>query len=235
MTDDRTNSTTMNTHEQAIDPTALNRPLTEFTVFPTLPPELRQKIFKDALPSGSRGYRVLKVYGTIIMSGRRRSSSAKESKSKPEPNPKAYIEFTLERNSDEHTLKDLALSRSCTESRAVFLTRSPYTLIAKREGLIRFAKDDIIHFIFEAISKFFARMDLMFLSKFEGVGVLGLVWDTGLYYRFEENSAERFIDAALNIREEVHALLKGALHWADDDLPEVHILNSEGERVERSQ
>ena len=78
-------------------------------------------------------------------------------------------------------------------------------------------------------------MDLIFLSKFEGVGVLGLVWDTGFYYRFEENSAERFIDAALNIREEVHALLKGALHWADDDLPEVHILNSEGERVERSQ
>lgn len=146
MTDDRTNSATMNTPEQAIDPTALNRPLTEFTVFPTLPPELRQEIFKDALPSGSRGYRVLKVYGTIIAPGRRRNSSAKKSKSKPEPNPKAYIEFTLERNSDEHTFKDLALSHSCTESRAVFLTRSPYTLIAKREGLIRFAKDDIIHF-----------------------------------------------------------------------------------------
>jgi hypothetical protein len=134
----------MNTHEQAIDPTALNRPLTEFTVFPKLPPELRQKIFKDALPSGSRGYRVLKVYGTIIVPDRRRNSAAKESKSKPEPNPKPYIEFTLERNSDEHTLKDLALSRSCTESRAVFLKRNPYTLIAKREGLIRFAKDDII-------------------------------------------------------------------------------------------
>jgi hypothetical protein len=89
--------------------------------------------------------------------------------------------------------------------------------------------------VLEAIGKFLARMDLMFLSKFEGVGVLGLVWDTGFYYQFEETSAERFIDAALNSREEVHALLKGALHWADDDLPEVHILNSEGDRVERSQ
>jgi hypothetical protein len=145
MTDDRTNSATMSIHEQAIDPTALIRPLTEFTVFPKLPPELRQKIFKDALPSSSRGYRVLKVYGTVIVPDRPKNSSAKESKSKPEPNPKAYIEFTIVRNSDNHTFKDLALSRSCTESRAVFLTRSPYTLIAKREGLIRFAKDDIIH------------------------------------------------------------------------------------------
>ena len=142
---DRTNSATMNAHEQATDPTALHQPLTKFTVFPKLPPELRQKIFKDALPTGSRGYRMLSVLGTVIVPDRRKNSSAKKSKSKPEPNPKAYFEFTLERNSDDHTLKELALSRSCRESRAVFLKCNPYTLIAKGEGLIRFAKDDIIY------------------------------------------------------------------------------------------
>jgi hypothetical protein len=84
------------------------------------------------------------------------------------------------------------------------------------------------------INKIVARMDLV-LSKFEGVGVLGLVWDYDSYNLFEDNSHERFIDAALISREEVHALLKAALHWADDDLPEVHILNSEGDRVESSQ
>jgi hypothetical protein len=83
--------------------------------------------------------------------------------------------------------------------------------------------------------KIVACMDLVFLSKFEGVGVLGLVWDYDFYNPFEDNSHEQFIDVALNSREEVHALLKAALHWADDDLPEVHILNSEGDRVERSQ
>jgi len=143
--DDRTNSATMNAHEQATDPTALHQPLTKFTVFPKLPPELRQKIFKDALPTGSRGYRMLSVLGTVTVPDRRKNSSAKKSKSKPEPNPKAYFEFTLERNSDDHTLKELALSHSCRESRAVFLKCNPYTLIAKEEGLIRFAKDDIIY------------------------------------------------------------------------------------------
>jgi hypothetical protein len=77
-------------------------------------------------------------------------------------------------------------------------------------------------------------MNLMFLSSFEGVGVLGLVLDTAFYYVFEEDR-ERFINAALNSREEVPAFLKGALHWADDALPEVHILNTQGDRLERSQ
>jgi hypothetical protein len=135
----------MNTHEQATDPTTLHQPLTKFTVFPKLPPELRQKIFKDALPSGSRGYRMLWVYGIVIVPDRCKNSSTKKSKSKPKPNSKAYIEFTLPRIFDNHTAKDLALSRSCTESRAVFLKRNPYTLITKGEGLIRFAKDDIIY------------------------------------------------------------------------------------------
>jgi hypothetical protein len=88
--------------------------------------------------------------------------------------------------------------------------------------------------VFEARSKIVARMHLMFLSKFEGVGVLGLVLDTAFYYIFDEDR-ERFIDAALNSREEVHAFFKGALHWADDAMPEVHILNSQGDRLERSQ
>jgi hypothetical protein len=135
----------MNTHEQVTDPTALHQPLTKFTVFPKLPPELRQKIFNDALPSGSRGYRMLWVYGTVIVPDQCKNPSTKQSKSKPKPNSKAYIEFTLLRNSGGHTAKDLALSRSCTESRAVFLKRNPYTLITEGEGLIRFAKGDIIY------------------------------------------------------------------------------------------
>jgi hypothetical protein len=85
-----------------------------------------------------------------------------------------------------------------------------------------------------ARSRIAASMALEFLSNFEGVGVLGLVWNTDFYYRFEEEN-ERFIDAALNSREEVHAFVKGALHWADNDLPEVHFLNSQGDRLERSQ
>jgi len=142
---DRTNSATMNTHAQATDPTSMHQPLAKFTVFPKLPPELRQKIFKDALPSGSRGYRMLWVYGIVIVSDRCKNSSTKKYKSKLKPSSKAYIEFTLQRSSDSHTAKDLALSRSCTESRAVFLKRNPYTLITKGGGFIRFAKDDIIY------------------------------------------------------------------------------------------
>ena len=76
----------------------------------------------------------------------------------------------------------------------------------------------------------------MVLSKFEGVGVLGLVRNTtDFIIDFDRGSAKRFIDAMLNSREEVHAFLKGAMYWADDDLPEVHILNLQGDRVERSQ
>jgi hypothetical protein len=135
----------MNAHEQATDLTSMHQPLAKFTVFPKLPPELRQKIFKDALPSGSRGYRMLWVYGTVIVPDQCKNSSTKKSKSKPKPNSKAYIEFTIQRSSDSHTAKDLALSLSCMESRAAFLKRNPYTLITEGEGLIRFAKDDIIY------------------------------------------------------------------------------------------
>jgi len=90
--------------------------------------------------------------------------------------------------------------------------------------------------VFEARNKIAARTNLMVLSKFEGVGVLGLVRNTtDFIIDFDRGSAKRFIDAMLNSREEVHAFLKGAMYWADDDLPEVHILNLQGDRVERSQ
>jgi hypothetical protein len=89
--------------------------------------------------------------------------------------------------------------------------------------------------VLETRDKIVARSDLKLLSKFDGVRVLGLDWNRGFSYPCKENSVERFIDAALNSREEVHAFLKEVLYWADSDLPEVHILNSEGDRVERSQ
>jgi hypothetical protein len=89
--------------------------------------------------------------------------------------------------------------------------------------------------VLEVKSNIIARTNLRLLSKFEGVGVLGLVWDTGFILPFGERRVEHFINAASNSREEVHAFLKGAFYWADDDLPDVHILNKRGERVERSQ
>jgi len=129
------------TLEQDSATKVLQGPLLEFTLFPKLPPELRQKIYNDAMPTGPHGYRMLKVTGHIIAP----SNSSRGHTLKPEPKP-CSIEFALEENAHSASVKDLALSCTCLESRVIFLQRNPLALRTTRErSLIRYAKQDIIY------------------------------------------------------------------------------------------
>jgi hypothetical protein len=74
--------------------------LNEFTVFPKLPTELRLETFKHALPIGPEGFRMLKVYYSLVnpeekrkRKGGRKTPSRK--KSKPGSKPKSSMEFIL--------------------------------------------------------------------------------------------------------------------------------------------
>ncbi|KAE9376622.1 hypothetical protein N431DRAFT_453027 [Stipitochalara longipes BDJ] len=127
----------MNTLKHDVGPTVLQAPLTEFTLFPKLPPELRQKIFKDAIPTGSQGFRVLKVYGAIV------GEENKNRKHKPRP----HIEFELEKGHKKKLAKHMSLSRASKESRDAFLRSNPHLLRTKKEGLIRFATEDVIYVV----------------------------------------------------------------------------------------
>jgi hypothetical protein len=139
-------------------------PTTEFTLFPKLPTELRLKIFKHALPIGSKGFRILKVNCDFVIVEEEEEEEEEEEKQKtkrrgqknpfeiklklklqPRYNPKSYFRFNLEDNSDSKAVRDIALSEVCMESRGVFLRTFTQSVRTEGEGLIRFDEEDILY------------------------------------------------------------------------------------------
>jgi hypothetical protein len=93
---------------------------------------------------------MLKVLGILIAPEEKRKfkrgrKDPYAKKSRLTLKTKSYIEFALQGNAHSKVTRELALSRTCAESRDVFLEDNPYTLRARREGLIRFAREDIIY------------------------------------------------------------------------------------------
>jgi len=177
-------SATMNILEQSFGTFFFQEPLAKFTVFPKLPPELRQKIFRTALPTGSRGFRILKVHGTIFPPWEEVKRGQKISqKKKPKIEPESHVEFSLPRRHglDNITMKELSLSLTCTESREIFLELNSYVLRTKGDGLIRFGKEDVIYI--GKLSRFYylnSKFNLVEtnkqLRKLRGTPSRSLVW-----------------------------------------------------------
>jgi hypothetical protein len=106
--------------------------LSEFTLFPSLAPELRLKIFKHALPSSPIRHRLLRV-------------TAEYSTEKPLFKNEGFLKFRLLDNLHSASVKDIAFLSACTESRDVFLSRFKLYLHAGNGGLIRYAEEDVVY------------------------------------------------------------------------------------------
>jgi len=106
--------------------------LTQFTLFPNLPPELCRKIYGHALPSVALGHRMFRVSAEYITT-------------KPGEENKSYIEFTLLDNVHSASFKDIALLGACFESREVFISKFRHHLLASNGGLIRYADEDVVY------------------------------------------------------------------------------------------
>ncbi|KAH8755454.1 hypothetical protein F5882DRAFT_444769 [Hyaloscypha sp. PMI_1271] len=100
-----------------------------FTLFPRLPPELRLKILKDALPVGHKGRRFIRVKARI---------------GAPSPRSKEPCWFIVDNNAYSSDLKDVGLLGVNKEFRHVYLRHFDKTLAAKGVGLIRYHENDII-------------------------------------------------------------------------------------------
>jgi hypothetical protein len=101
-----------------------------FTLFPKLPPELRLKILRRALPFSRKGRRFIEVKARI-------GASSRHSK---EP-----CWFVLDDNAYSSDVKDVGLLRASKESRDAYLRYFDKSLRAKGQGLIRYQEDDIIY------------------------------------------------------------------------------------------
>jgi hypothetical protein len=110
-----------NTSDTIAQSVEVQDPLTEFTLFPKLPVELRLKTFKYALPIGPKGLRVLKVAIDTVVSVTNseiettisRESQAEKNASKVE----CTSHFTFHLLDYQHNIhiKDLGLLCACSE------------------------------------------------------------------------------------------------------------------------
>jgi 2EXR family len=96
-------------------------PLTEFTLFPRLPLELRTKVFQDALPTGPDGLRVIKVSADQVVKNteessliRRRVEPAYRLTKGTKPTS-SYLTYTLLDHEHSALVKDVGLSGACSE------------------------------------------------------------------------------------------------------------------------
>jgi hypothetical protein len=100
-----------------------------FTLFPRLPPELRLKILKDALPVGHKGRRFIRVKARI---------------GAPSPRSNEPCWFIVDNNAYSSDVKDVSLLGVNKEFRHVYLRHFDKTLAANGVGLIRYHENDII-------------------------------------------------------------------------------------------
>lgn len=105
--------------------------LTEFHLFPKLAPELRQMIFKLALPTGHDGERIIPLDLDIGY--------------EPGLTGLARVKFDVERNANTeyrrcHDVYDVSLSATDHEARAVYLSHNSCS-VALNKGLIRFSPE----------------------------------------------------------------------------------------------
>jgi hypothetical protein len=108
---------------------ALADPQPTFTLFPKLPPELRLKILKDALPVGHKGRRFIRVKARIGALS---------------PRSKDPCWFIVDNNAYSPDVKDIGILGVNKEFRHVYLRHFDKTLKAKGVGLIRYHENDII-------------------------------------------------------------------------------------------
>jgi hypothetical protein len=151
----------MATQDPTNDFTAAIQPLLEdltladpqpnFTLFPKLPPELRLKILKYALPVGHKGRRFIRVKARI---------GAPSSRSK-EP-----CWFIVENNACSSDVKDIGLLGVNREFRHMYLRHFDKTLTAKGVGLIRYHENDIIFICKYSCGRFRSLFSLATSSTF---------------------------------------------------------------------
>jgi hypothetical protein len=131
--------------------TAVREPLTEFTFFSKLPIEIRLKIFKYALPIGPQSCRMLRVAIRQIVSKSITTTTFegpfKRLSPPTETTGKVSMFLTCQLLEHEHNsfIRDLGLLAACSESRGVYLKRFTGSLRTGEQGLIRFAKEDIVY------------------------------------------------------------------------------------------
>lgn len=140
---------------------ALADPQPTFTLFPKLPPELRLKILKDALPVGHKGRRFIRVKARIGALS---------------PRSKDPCWFIVDNNAYSPDVKDIGILGVNKEFRHVYLRHFDKTLKAKGVGLIRYHENDIIF-----ICKYSCvRFRSLFSSLFSLANVDTLMWNRSL-------------------------------------------------------
>jgi hypothetical protein len=109
-----------------------------FEPFPKLPTELRQLVFKHALPTltDKKGRRVLQVKGSISVIDEKISRPATF---------KVHVPYKYSDFPKYPDVYDTGLLGACRESGEVFLKAFPNALQATYGGLIRFDDDTFIH------------------------------------------------------------------------------------------
>ncbi|KAE9376623.1 hypothetical protein N431DRAFT_462444 [Stipitochalara longipes BDJ] len=131
------------------------KPLEQFTFFPKLAVEIRLKVWKYALPIGPQGLRLLKVAGDEVVETTRstkririQSSSnviASTGPSTYSETTSSHLTFRLLKHHHNVDIKNCSLLSACLESRQVYLKYFNQSLRVGEEGLIRFAKEDIVY------------------------------------------------------------------------------------------
>jgi hypothetical protein len=113
------------------------QPSTSFTLFPNFPIELRLKIFKMAIPTGPKGYRMLDVKVEV--------KKAEPERATHEGGIQYDWVFSLQNNSHVSKIKEVTLSGTTRESRAAFLETFRHVLHGEKDYLIRFGGYDMIY------------------------------------------------------------------------------------------
>jgi hypothetical protein len=126
-----------------------SKQLQEFTPFPKLAVELRLKIWKYALPIGPDGQRLLQLATAQIASNTTAATTLQIKPSfldlaKSTNTTSSYLTFRLLDHNHNVYIKNLASLSTCIESRSVYLRYFTQSVRVGQEGLIRFAKDDIV-------------------------------------------------------------------------------------------
>jgi hypothetical protein len=127
----------MNSTHRPLSPAHSAQPLTSFTIFPKFPIELRLKIFKMAIPTGPKGYRMLEVKVELM--------KAKPDIVTDEGRRKYQWVFFLENNDHVSEIQEVSLSSTTRESRAAYLETYRHVLHGEKGSLIRFGGDDVIY------------------------------------------------------------------------------------------
>lgn len=199
--------------------------LRSFTLFPSLPTELRLKIWKLALPRGPNGdgNRIFMVTADYLSSEANRTAipltfvpsspdeqytaSRRFSDDVEIPRPRGWKERNLKAMGYRHDMQDTHLLEVCRESRQIFTEVFSITLLAPKQGVIRFNQHTIMnienlvrghfknrHMAEEALRKHLEKDQYMVPSLFKTVKNLAIsVSFSVLRGRRENDANERFL------------------------------------------